>query len=57
MRCSVKSMTEKGIYKWRVVIRGEIASCVNCFVRVVPTGKIALAQTVVGDLSQNFYQN
>jgi hypothetical protein len=50
-------MTEKGIYKWRVVIRGEIASCVNCFVRVVPTGKIALAQTVVCDLSQNFYQN
>jgi hypothetical protein len=25
MRCIPKAITDKGLYKWRVVIRGEIA--------------------------------
>ncbi len=57
VRCSVRSITEKGLYKWRVLIRGEVAQCVNCYMRVVPTGKMALANTVMTDLSQNFPHN
>lgn len=51
------SITAKGIYQWRVMIAGENAQCVNCYVRVVPTGNIALPQTIMVDLSTNFYGN
>ena len=29
----------------------------NCYFRVVPTQRVMLSNTVLGDLSQNFYTN
>ena len=55
MRCIPKAITDKGLYKWRVVIRGEIAQCLNCFFRVIPSGRVRISNTVVGDLSQNYH--
>ena len=55
LRCQVP-VKEKGIYKWRVVINGEQVPCANCFVRVVPTGKVSLVNTLMSDLSQNMYK-
>lgn len=51
LRCSVKTMTEKGLYKWRVIINGEMALCLNCYVRVMPTGRVSIASSVITDLS------
>jgi hypothetical protein len=57
MRCSTRTISDKGLYKWRVVVRGEIAQCLNCFFRLIPTGRVSIANTVVGDLSQNYHAN
>jgi hypothetical protein len=56
VRCSISGITSKGLYKWRVLVRGEIASqCINCFMRVIPSGKLSLTRSVISDLSQNFH--
>ena len=55
MRCSTRTVTDKGLYKWRVIIRGEIAPCINCYFRIIPTGRVSIANSVVGDLSQNYH--
>ncbi len=47
----MRTITNKGMYRFRVVINGEIASCINCYLRVVATGNISLSKTVVTDLS------
>lgn len=38
-------------------MQGEIAQCYNCYFRVIPTQKLDISKTVMGDLSQNFYAN
>jgi hypothetical protein len=57
MRCSTRVLTDKGLYKWRVVIRGEIAQCANCYFRIIPSGRVSFTYSVVGDLSQNYHAN
>jgi hypothetical protein len=55
VRCSMRTITNKGMYRFRVIINGEIASCMNCYLRVVATGNVSLGKSVLTDLSQNFY--
>jgi hypothetical protein len=47
----MKTITNKGMYRFRVVINGEIATCMNCYLRVVATGNVSLGKSVLTDLS------
>ena len=51
VRCSMRTITNKGMYRFRVIINGEIATCMNCYLRVVATGNVSLGKSVLTDLS------